>query len=85
VGRLPLDTLEQYVRNTFSNVPNNKLPGLEMAEAADWGSDFNCIFWVKPIYDLCEVSTLVAADLLNLCRGRRHKMASVVDYMARNF
>lgn len=58
VARLPLDTLEKFVRHSFSDVPNNNLPPLDLTpfRAQTWGPQFSCLLWVKPVYDLCEVS-----------------------------
>lgn len=56
-ARLPLKTLENYVRETFSDVPTNNLPPDDFQEhLGSFGkNDFNKLVWVKPVKDICQV------------------------------
>lgn len=56
-ARLPLSTLEEYVREAFSDVPSNGLPSdnFEQHLNAFGNESFNKLVWVKPVKDICEV------------------------------
>ena len=57
-ARLSLDTLESFVRESFSDVPSNNLPPEDFSShIGSFGEshDFNKIVWVKPVKDICQV------------------------------
>lgn len=60
-AKLPLDTLEDYVTRCFSDVENNGLPAedfgrFKSVDAFDT-SEFRRMYRVKPVKDLCQVSS----------------------------
>lgn len=56
-ARLSLDTLENYVRESFSDVPNNNLPSDDFSKyIRTFGyENFNKLLYVKPVKDICQV------------------------------
>ncbi|EFN75483.1 Nardilysin [Harpegnathos saltator] len=58
-GKLPLDTLEEYVVEYFSDIPNNGLPADDFSEFKGVKSfdtpAFRRMYKIKPIKDLCSV------------------------------
>lgn len=58
-ARLPLDTLESYVRESFSAVPTNGLPPDDFSQFKDSfgiAKEWNKLLWVKPVKDICQVN-----------------------------
>ncbi|KAK6618928.1 hypothetical protein RUM44_003309 [Polyplax serrata] len=57
-ARLSLNTLEEYVRESFSDIPSNDLPPENFTNhIGTFGNsdNFNKIIWIKPVKDICEV------------------------------
>lgn len=58
-ARLPMDTLEQYVKDCFSGVPSNGLPPDDFTSFKGRQSfdtpHFKRIYKIKPVKDLCQV------------------------------
>ncbi|CAH2005923.1 unnamed protein product [Acanthoscelides obtectus] len=57
-ARLPMQTLEQYIVECFSNVPNNNLPPEDLSQFSTSifkTPYFTRIYYVKPMKDLCQV------------------------------
>lgn len=57
-GRLSLDTLEEYVTESFSDIPNNNLaPENFTSYVGLYGTSetFNKLVWIKPVENLCQV------------------------------
>lgn len=61
-ARLPLDTIEEYVRESFSDIPNNNLPPEDFSSYVGlFGTQdvFNKIVWIKPVTDICQVRLMI--------------------------
>ncbi|KAL0273801.1 UNVERIFIED_CONTAM: hypothetical protein PYX00_006388 [Menopon gallinae] len=73
-GRLPLDTLETYVRESFSAVPTNDLPPDDFSQFSNsFGpiEDWNKLLWVKPVKDICQIHlTWVLPSFVNEYKSR---------------
>lgn len=59
-AKLPLETLEQYVHECFSNVPTNDLPAddfsmFKTGKSFDLGK-FQRMYKIKPVQDICQVN-----------------------------
>ncbi|PSN38436.1 Nardilysin [Blattella germanica] len=57
-SRLPLETLEPWIQEFFSAVPVNEIPPDDFKKYSTSvfnASEFNKIYWVKSVKDLCEV------------------------------
>ncbi|XP_047363441.1 nardilysin-like [Vespa velutina] len=76
-AKLPLDTLEEYVLQCFSEVPNNGLPPSDFnqfkgADSFDTPS-FRKIYKVKPIKDVCQIElTWAMPPLHDLYKSKPH-------------
>lgn len=69
---MPMETLESLVCDAFSAVPSNGLPPDDFKEFADLPfklSEFNRMYWVKPVKDMHQVSTSLVfpPSLMNWC------------------
>lgn len=62
-ARMDLAALEQYVINTFGQIPTNKLPADDFTDYAFKPEmvlpEFKSIYYVKPVSDTTEVSLLL--------------------------
>ncbi|XP_063992103.1 nardilysin-like [Diachasmimorpha longicaudata] len=80
-ARLPLDTLETYVKQCFANVPNNNLPPDDFSKfkgAKSFDTDrFRRIYKIKPMKDICQIElTWALPSLLHLYRAKPHQYVS---------
>ncbi|XP_046617809.1 nardilysin-like [Neodiprion virginianus] len=80
-ARLPLDTLEQYVKDCFSTVPNNNLPPEDFSRFKGTQSfetpDFKRIYKIKPVKDVCQVElTWALPSLHHLYKSKPHQYVS---------
>ncbi|KAJ8666832.1 hypothetical protein QAD02_008494 [Eretmocerus hayati] len=97
-ARLPLDELEQYVKDCFSDVPANHLPADDFTEFIGKDSfdnpEFRKLFKVKPNKDVCQIElTWVMPPLHHLYRKKPHQYiswiighegeGSLIDYLRR--
>lgn len=58
-ARLPMEVLERYVVNCFSQVPNNKLPPPDLTCKDSFNTpQFRKLYYIKPVKDLQQVSHL---------------------------
>lgn len=59
---MELSALEQYVVNTFGQIPTNKLPAEDFSEFKfrpdSVTPEFRNIYYIKPISDITEVSCI---------------------------
>ncbi|KZC14573.1 Nardilysin [Dufourea novaeangliae] len=82
-ARLPLDVLEDYVKQCFSGVPNNELPpddftAFKGANSFDT-SAFRRIYKIKPIKDICQVElTWSMPSMHDLYKSKPHQYVSWV-------
>ncbi|XP_044007483.1 nardilysin-like [Aphidius gifuensis] len=80
-ARLPLDTLEDYVKKCFANVPCNNLPSDDFskfmgAESFDTPS-FKRIYKIKPSKDVCQIElTWAMPTLQHLYKSKPHQYVS---------
>ncbi|XP_076237531.1 nardilysin [Calliopsis andreniformis] len=80
-ARLPLDVLEEYVIQCFSNVPNNNLPPDDFTPFKGANSfdtpTFRRIYKVKPIKDLRQIElTWAMPPLHHLYKSKPHQYIS---------
>ncbi|XP_074109698.1 nardilysin [Cotesia typhae] len=80
-ARLPLDTLEDYVKKCFSVVPTNNLPSEDFSIYRDSNSfdtsNFRRIYKIKPIKDACQVElTWSMPPLHHLYKTKPHQYVS---------
>ncbi|XP_011306829.1 nardilysin [Fopius arisanus] len=80
-ARLPLDTLEDYVKQCFVNVPCNNLPPDDFSRfngSKSFDTDhFRRIYKIKPIKDICQVElTWAMGSLHHLYRSKPHQYVS---------
>ncbi|XP_050498673.1 nardilysin-like isoform X3 [Diabrotica virgifera virgifera] len=61
-ARLPLDTLEDYVKDFFSGIPNNNLPKPNFSEFVDVFDtpEFNRIYYIKPLNETIQLDLVWA-------------------------
>uniref|UniRef100_A0A6P7GKF8 Nardilysin-like n=1 Tax=Diabrotica virgifera virgifera TaxID=50390 RepID=A0A6P7GKF8_DIAVI len=61
-ARLPLDTLEDYVKDFFSGIPNNNLPKPNFSEFVDVFDtpEFNRIYYIKPLNETIQLDLVFA-------------------------
>ncbi|KAK2589280.1 hypothetical protein KPH14_007833 [Odynerus spinipes] len=76
-ARLPLDTLEEYVLQCFSDVPSNGLPPDDFSQFIGADSfdtpSFRKIYKVKPIKDVCQIElTWPMLPLHDLYKSKPH-------------
>nr|KAF7408943.1 hypothetical protein H0235_013795 [Vespula pensylvanica] len=76
-AKLPLDTLEEYVLQCFSEVPNNGLPPSDFSQFKGADSfdtpSFRKIYKVKPIKDVCQIElTWAMPPLHDLYKSKPH-------------
>ncbi|XP_008547472.1 nardilysin [Microplitis demolitor] len=80
-ARLPLDTLEDYVKKCFSVVPTNSLPSEDFschigANSFDTAS-FRRIYKIKPVKDVCQIElTWTMPPLHHLYKEKPHQYIS---------
>ncbi|XP_015122355.1 nardilysin-like [Diachasma alloeum] len=82
-ARLPLDTLENYVKQCFAKVPCNNLPPDDFTRfngAKSFDTDhFRRIYKIKPIKDICQIElTWAMPSLHHLYRAKPHQYVSWV-------
>ncbi|XP_066596131.1 nardilysin [Prorops nasuta] len=80
-ARLPLDTLEKYVVECFSDVPTNGLPGDDFTkykEAITFNTDkFRKIYKIRPVKDVCMIEiTWNMPPLLDSYKSKPHQYVS---------
>ncbi|KAF2885664.1 hypothetical protein ILUMI_20515 [Ignelater luminosus] len=79
-ARLPLDMLESYVVNCFSEVPNNSLPSINFklySEKIFNTPQFKRLYYVKPVKDICQVDlTWVMPSLQHMYKSKPHVYVS---------
>ncbi|KAF7385820.1 hypothetical protein HZH66_011662 [Vespula vulgaris] len=76
-AKLPLDTLEEYVLQCFSEVPSNGLPPSDFSQFKGADSfdtpSFRKIYKVKPIKDVCQIElTWAMPPLHDLYKSKPH-------------
>ncbi|KAF7265302.1 hypothetical protein GWI33_021290 [Rhynchophorus ferrugineus] len=75
-ARLPLEELQTCVLNCFSKVPSNNLPGDNFSSAYEDvfnTPEFNKIYYIKPVRDLCQVDiTWALPSLKNKYKSKPH-------------
>ncbi|XP_072378295.1 nardilysin-like [Diabrotica undecimpunctata] len=61
-ARLPLDTLEAYVKEFFSGIPNNNLPKPNFNDIVDVFDtpEFNKIYYIKPLTEIIQLDLVWA-------------------------
>ncbi|CAG9829033.1 unnamed protein product [Diabrotica balteata] len=61
-ARLPLETLEAYVKEYFSGIPNNNLPKPNYSEYVDVFDtpEFNTIYYIKPLKEIIQLDLVWA-------------------------
>ncbi|XP_021929041.1 nardilysin isoform X2 [Zootermopsis nevadensis] len=73
-ARMPMETLESLVCDAFSAVPSNGLPPDDFKEFADLPfklSEFNRMYWVKPVKDMHQVKLSWALpSMLHMYRSK---------------
>ncbi|XP_033221743.1 nardilysin-like [Belonocnema kinseyi] len=82
-ARLPLDKLEQYVKDCFSDVPTNNLPGDDFSKFKGADSfdtpDFRKMYKVKPFKDVCQIElTWAMPPLHHLYKSKPHQYVSYI-------
>ncbi|KAI5642593.1 insulinase (Peptidase family m16) domain-containing protein [Phthorimaea operculella] len=80
-ARMDLSTLEQYVVNTFGNIPTNKLAPDDFSRYASNSTapspDFNKIYYVKPVSDTTELHlTWCMRSLISEYQSKPHQYIS---------
>jgi len=67
-----METLESWVSDAFSGVPNNGLPPDDFKTFSNLAFNtlmFNKMYWLKPVKDVCEVSIslVLSPPFVDLC------------------
>ncbi|KAJ8952795.1 hypothetical protein NQ318_008112 [Aromia moschata] len=79
-ARLPMETLQEYVLECFTNVPNNGLHPNDFTEYSNRVFDtpeFTRIYYIKPSKDLCQVDlTWSLPSLRDKYRSKPHQYIS---------
>ncbi|XP_015592336.1 nardilysin isoform X2 [Cephus cinctus] len=80
-ARLPLDTLEQYVKDCFSGVPSNSLPPDDFTSFKGTSSfetpSFRRMYKIKPVKDVCQIElTWTMPPLHHLYKSKPHQYVS---------
>ncbi|XP_044727404.1 nardilysin-like [Chrysoperla carnea] len=84
-AQLSLDTLEQYVVDYFSKIPNNQLPPPNFEQYAGHVFDtpeFKRMYYVKPVKDICQLHlTWPLPSLLKQYKSRsQHYVAWLIGH-----
>nr|XP_033337586.1 nardilysin-like isoform X2 [Megalopta genalis] len=82
-AKLSLDVLEDYVKQCFSNIPNNGLPSNDFTAFKGVNSfdtpSFRRIYKIKPVKDVCKVElTWVMPPLHDMYKSKPHEYVSQV-------
>ncbi|XP_078042474.1 nardilysin [Augochlora pura] len=77
-AKLPLDVLEDYVKQCFSNIPNNGLPPTDFTPFKGVNSfdtsSFRRMYKIKPVKNMCQVDlTWVMPSLQDMYKSKPHE------------